>query len=269
MTPEQIVAEFFSIEAGVLVATRIKEGLTNASYRVTGASLPVVVRISNADEKALLIDRHSEAVVLKLVEQAGIGARVQYNEPEAHVLITEEIIGRHPTKEEVGSEAGIKRIATLLSILHSLDTPAGVQSMQLVELLSHYWRLLGPWHDRDKALAIAQESDAVPVRCLCHRDVHHLNLIDDGKRLWLLDWEYAVIGDAYFDLASVCCYHEFNEWQRMQLLDEYEVASSPIKGEEKMGMDIDRLNRMCWLFDYIQELWFAVRHKGIEGERSL
>ncbi|MES1195650.1 MAG: hypothetical protein ABUL58_01735, partial [Steroidobacter sp.] len=67
MTPEGIVAQFLHADIGALHATRVKDGLTNDSYRVTGAEYPVVVRISNADDKSLLIDRNSEAIVLKLV----------------------------------------------------------------------------------------------------------------------------------------------------------------------------------------------------------
>ncbi|MES1196954.1 MAG: phosphotransferase, partial [Steroidobacter sp.] len=84
---------------------------------------------------------------------------------------------------------------------------------------------------------------------------------DDGNRLWLLDWEYAVIGDPCFDLASVCCYHDFNQQQRMSLLSQY----LQLFNQEH----ISRLNRMCWLFDYIKELWFAARSSSIAEEKSL
>jgi hypothetical protein len=182
----------------------------------------------------------------------------------------------------------------------------------LVATLKGYWRLLGQ-QENEKALSIANESDHQVLRCLCHNDVHHLNLVDDGSRLWLLDWEYAAIGDPYFDLASVCCYHNFNAEQRSMLLDfytrmavarttpempTYEASSSPpsrgrdrergrclnentdcspsprrspIEGEgvrrygderphdHSLLIDHARLNRMCWLFDYIKDLWFAAR----------
>jgi thiamine kinase len=85
---------------------------------------------------------------------------------------------------------------------------------------------------------------------LCHNDVHHLNLVDDG-RLWLIDWEYAGQGDPYFDLASFCCYHTLSNSARRELLRTY------------LGQDnnaaVERLQRMCWVFNYIRDLWFAVR----------
>jgi thiamine kinase len=250
VTPEQIAADYFHIDAHRFSVTRIKDGLTNDSYRVTGASTPVVVRISNADDRALFIDRHSEAVVLKLVEQAGIGAPVFHNAPDKHVLITAEIPGRNPARMEMREPHNILRVAALLRRLHALVAPNEVQTMKLENTLHGYWALLGQWRDHATALEIARESDQQLLRRLCHNDVHHMNLIDDDVRLWLLDWEYAGVGDPYFDLASVCCYHGFDEARQQSLLAAYAPTES---------VDTARLMRMCWLFDYIKELWFEAR----------
>jgi len=266
MTPEQIAAHFFNVDANTLHATRIKDGLTNESYLVTGCDYPIVVRISNADEISLQLNRHSEAVVLKLVEQAGIGASVLFNDPGSRVLITRELQGGNPAKDKVIEQDHLERVAAILRQLHSLPVNDHVQSMNMERTLQQYWQSLGVWHDQSKALQIARESDHQPIRCLCHNDVHHLNMIDNGERLWLLDWEYAAIGDPYFDLASVCCYHEFSQPQRMMLLEAYSLSS--IKGEGVEKAEIERLNRMCWLFDYIKELWFAARIGDINRDQS-
>lgn len=252
MTPELIAARYFNVDAAALHAVRIKDGLTNESYRITGGRENIVVRISNRDEASLQINRHSEAVVLDLAEQAGIGAQVLLNQPDDHVLITRELPGRNLARDEVSDSRNIARIAGLLCKLHALEVNETVRSLQLADTLQEYWRLLGNWGDHKTALHIAEESDAQTLRVLCHNDVHHLNLIDNGGQLWLLDWEYAGVGDPYFDLASVCCYHDFNAAQRLMLIDRYStgnVAPNPA-----------RLDRMCWLFDYIKGLWFAVRN---------
>jgi thiamine kinase len=108
----------------------------------------------------------------------------------------------------------------------------------------------GSARTRTRALKLIDALQIEADACLCHNDVHHRNVIDDGK-LWLVDWEYAGVGDPYFDLASVCCYHTYSDAQRRQLLNDY------------LGMHrstaLERLHRMCWVFNYIRELWFAVR----------
>lgn len=251
MTPEQIAALFFNVDASLLKAERIKHGLTNESYRVTGYQEPVVVRISNVDEQALQINRESEASVLQIVEQAGIGAPVLFHQAETQILITRELPGHNPDRNGLSANHSITRLAQLFSKLHVLSTDDRVQSLSLVKLLEHYWRLQGSEFNKDLALCIAKESDDQSMRCLCHNDVHYLNLIDNGERLWLLDWEYAAIGDPLFDLASVCCYHEFSLEQRRDLLQQYSSSSN--------DESLSRLGRMCWLFNYIKTLWFEVR----------
>ena len=304
MTPTQLVAQLLGVDASGLQATHIKDGLTNDSYRVSGMIQSVVVRISNMDSVSLRINRSSEAIVLKLVEHAGIGAAVLLNQPDTHVLITREVAGRTLVTDEVGADANIKRIAALLQKLHSMAVPDTVQSMWLADTLKGYWQLLNQ-PENEKALNIAHESDQQVLRCLCHNDVHHLNLIDDGSRLWLLDWEYAAIGDPLFDLAAVCCYHQFEQRQRLMLLEAYTSALLQVErqrplpprgGETERGelisrsdamfstlspalshqgrgsyegsADMARLDRMCWLFDYIKELWFAARKASGEAQNQ-
>jgi thiamine kinase len=96
------------------------------------------------------------------------------------------------------------------------------------------------------ALALKQRSQ----ECLCHNDVHHLNIIDNGG-LRLIDWEYSGIGEGMFDLASVCVYHCFDKSQRDVLLSSYLQATDPVATQ--------RLDLACWLFEYVRELWMGVR----------
>jgi thiamine kinase-like enzyme len=86
--------------------------------------------------------------------------------------------------------------------------------------------------------------------CLCHNDVHHLNIVD-GDSLRLIDWEYAGVGEPLFDLASVCVYHRYRRAQRERLLSAYAAPSETVSWQ--------RLELACWLFDYIRDLWLAVR----------
>ena len=59
------------------------------------------------------------------------------------------------------------------------------------------------------------------------------------------------IGEPLFDLASVCVYHRYGKVERERLLAAY--------GESRGKISSQRLELACWLFDYIRELWMAVR----------
>jgi thiamine kinase-like enzyme len=105
--------------------------------------------------------------------------------------------------------------------------------------------------DVARAMEIAARAMKDLQLVLCHNDVHHLNLIDDSERLWLIDWEYAGLGNPLFDLAAVCCYHNYDAALRRGLAECYWGSCS--------AAQLAQLDEMCWLFDYIKELWFAVR----------
>jgi thiamine kinase len=103
---------------------------------------------------------------------------------------------------------------------------------------------------RDRAQQVALKLRENSAATLCHNDVHHLNVTDDGN-LRLIDWEYAGVGQRLFDLASVCVYHNYDKLQREQLLSAYTSLTELTTWH--------RLELACWLFDYVRDLWMAVR----------
>lgn len=238
--------------------SRIKAGLTNESWLVAAGGDQIVVRLSTADDRLLRIDRRSEQRVLAAVERAGIGAEVLLVSPEERLLVTRHLAGRIWTREDMLVPDNIRQVAILMQRLHALPVPEGVVETHLPGVLNDYREALdrlgapqpqGRWNPEELAEAAVALSEGA-TRCLCHNDVHHLNLVA-ADRLWLLDWEYAGVGDPSFDLASICCYHGYGEAERRLLLRYY------------LGRDCDaayaRLGLACGLFEYISQAWGALR----------
>jgi thiamine kinase-like enzyme len=92
---------------------------------------------------------------------------------------------------------------------------------------------------------------------LCHNDLHHLNILHDGDRLWFVDWEYGGCGDPLFDLASFLCQMELTHQQRQVLFDAYAGDS---------GVSIDHVDAACRAFDYVQWLWYRLHSASEPGE---
>lgn len=241
---------------------RIKHGLTNESWLVLTARDPVVVRISRHAEDLFQIDRASEARILAGVAKAGIGAEILFSDAAQGILITR-YLGPTWTHEDALHTHNIVRIAELLWRLHRLVPPAGVRTVDLLGTMEGYLETLKKHGAapalittgrqcgaRDSALALRANA----TQCLCHNDVHHLNVIDDGE-LRLIDWEYAGIGEPFFDLASVCVYHSYDKSQREELLRAYEPNFD-------RGKTL-RLEHACTLFEYIRDLWLAVRRECV------
>lgn len=259
--PVAIAADLLKTERKAIAAPeRLKHGLTNESWLVQAGEAAVVVRLSNHESEALQIDRRSEALILRVVAEAGIGAPVLCCDPERRLLVTQHLPGRTWSIRDARLPQNVERLIRLLQALHALPPPAGVRRVDLRQVVTGYWNTLmarglsaraGSPKVRERAREFIGALEADADLCLCHNDVHHLNVIDSHGRLRLVDWEYAGIGDPYFDLASVCCYHAFSDAARRDLLRAYLGHHSTAS--------FDRLQRMCWVFNYIRDLWFAVR----------
>jgi Ser/Thr protein kinase RdoA (MazF antagonist) len=90
---------------------------------------------------------------------------------------------------------------------------------------------------------------------LCHHDLHHLNLLDDG-RLWLVDWEYGGRGDPLFDVAGFLALHELGPGPTATFLEAYGGLAPA---------DAALLGAARWAFDYVQWLWYRRRFPAGAG----
>lgn len=258
----EIAARALRITAeAVLSCEPIKHGLTNESWLVRTKQDDVVVRISNPAEQALQIDRQSEAAVLAVVSEAGIGPDVILCDPAQRLLITR-YLGDTWTEADAVQDDNIGRLGQLFRRLHRVPPPASIQRVELSDTLESYFHTLQERGIqpaltakalRERALQVALKLRENSAATLCHNDVHHLNVTDDGT-LRLLDWEYAGVGQRLFDLASVCVYHKYDKMQREQLLSSYTSLTELTTWH--------RLELACWLFDYVRDLWMAVRESG-------
>ncbi|MGH8174669.1 MAG: phosphotransferase [Steroidobacter sp.] len=258
MSPAEAAASALKISRDDVVAVEsIKHGLTNESWLVRTRAAVVVVRMGAANESALRIDRASETRVLAAVAAAGIGAPVLQCDPARHLLVTR-YLGPPWSQQDAQSVINIRRLADVLRRLHRIDTPPGVRTVDLGATVAGYLgtldlhgassNLTGPTlRTRARIAAESLRRDSAP--CLCHNDVHHLNVVDGGE-LRLIDWEYAGTGEPLFDLASVCVYHRYDRAQRELLLSEYSRGAPA---------SATRLELALWLFEYIRDLWTAVR----------
>ncbi|MFL6549703.1 MAG: phosphotransferase [Povalibacter sp.] len=259
MSPDELERFLPSSALGqVRSIERIKHGLTNDSWRVITEHADLVVRRGNASELSLQIDRTSESVVLSAVADAGLGPQVVLNQLDERILVTR-YAGPTWTSESALQLDNIDRLAKVFSLLHALAPPARVQHLDLEHVVSAYLATLAAHDAASNLRASALQTQATHIveslrresrACLCHNDVHALNVVQQDQ-LRLIDWEYAGVGEPFFDLASVCVYHTYDRQRRQRLLASYD---GDLRDDAYR-----RLELSCWLFEYIRDLWMAVR----------
>jgi thiamine kinase-like enzyme len=204
---------------GPVTLTPLPGGLTNISFVATNAAGKYVVRYGD-DIPAHHVFRDRERAAARAAHAAGLSPEIVHAEPGITVLRFVE--GRTFTEADLRSDA--VRIVALLKTCHRdvAHRLRGAANMFWpFHVIRDYVRLI----DADaKYLALADRLEAaqVPMPIVFgHHDLLPGNLIDDGRRLWLIDWEYAGFGTAMFDLANLSSNGEFTPADDNALLDAY------------------------------------------------
>jgi len=228
-------------------------GITNRNYRVAVDHEVFVVRVPAESGSLLGIDRRVEREASRLAAAAGVGPDViAFVEPEG-VLVTRFIEGQPVRDHTIHDPVMLGRIAQSLRRIHqagsiaSAFSPFRVVEAYALTTLRHGGRLPVA-HERAQAVAVAIEralSPQPPV--LCHNDLLNANFIDDGVSIRIVDWEYAGMGDRFFDFGNFAVNHQLTEDDEASLLMAYfgRVAASQYA----------RLRLMRLMSDYREAMW--------------
>ena len=185
-------------------------GLTNTSHLLDADGEQFVVRLAGSNTEILGINREREAAAIQRAAAAGIAPEtVAYLLPEGHSVTRFLADAKPVTLDQARTDTYLKRIAERLGEIHRLepiDAP-----FDPYDDISGWVALsdrrgiarpvgLGPLLDRIERVRL-DRMVALETAVLCHNDSTYLNVLDDGQ-LWVIDWEYAGMGDPFFDLAA-------------------------------------------------------------------
>jgi thiamine kinase-like enzyme len=243
----------------------IRGGLSNHAWRVDHDGSSYFVRLGGSGSASLGVDRRSECHLLEAVSAAGLAPEVLVCDPGADLLVTRLVRGETWTGQAARETSNLLRIGAALRILHSLPLRPGIRPVSFAaqaKFLEDQLRATGSIHAearRVAASAFERLAGREAIVTLCHNDLHHLNILDDGERLWLVDWEYGGCGDPFFDLASFLCQHESTREQRQVLLNSYAGDA---------GAPIDLVEAACRAFDYVQWLWYRLQAENDPGDAA-
>lgn len=203
-------------------------GITNSNYRIDTGEESFVLRIAGADTELLGITREHEYAANLAAGKLGIAPEVIYMiRPEGY-LVTRFISARPFPPEEITQSDNILRVMELVRTIHSMPKIPGTFSVfRTVEeygKTARRYKVEFPekfdWlMERTREAEAALKSDAETLRP-CHNDLLNANFLI-GDRVYILDWEYAGMGDIFFDLANFSDHHELSDAQDRWLLECY------------------------------------------------
>jgi thiamine kinase-like enzyme len=232
-------------------------GITNHNVKVSLDGDAYVLRIAGKETGLLGIDRHVEHEATSAAAALGVGPEVvRFVEPEGW-LVTRFIDGHPIPVEQIREPENLKRVARALEIVHAGPPVSGTfDSFRVVERYVETTLERGGAEPEHYAWAhgVAERieqarSGASP--CLCHNDLLNANFLDDGKRIRIVDWEYAGMGDRFFDLANFAINHELDEPTRRALLEAYFGAA---RDEDEQALEL-----MRFMSDFREAMWGVVQ----------
>ncbi len=232
-------------------------GITNHNLKVEVNGERFVLRVAGKGTDQLGIDRVVEVAATEAAAALGIGPEVvEFVEPEGW-LVTRFIEGEIPSLERMREPDLLARVAAELRAFHDApEIPGRFDSFRVVEAYRQTALERGgevpetyEWAHEIAGRIETKRSAERPVPC--HNDLLNANFLDDGERLRIVDWEYAGMGDRFFDLANFSINHELDSAQSAALLAAY-------FGEARQA-DLEALELMRFMSDFREAMWGVVQ----------
>jgi len=249
-----------SLAARPRSVTELPGGLTNRNYKVTTPDGTFVARVSGAGSDLLAIDRDAEYRNSVAAAAAGAGAPVIEYRPQDSLLVVGYIEGRTFGNEDVAAAGNIARIAEACRRLHS--GPRFGNDFDMFDIQRRYrsvvrsrgFRIPAGYEDlmpRFEAAAAAlavRYAGTVP----CNNDLLAANFIDDGDRIWLIDYEYSGNNDPCFELGNIWGECRLSADALAELVTAY--YGKPLRGKTARARLLGLAGKYGWT------LWGAIQH---------
>jgi len=249
-----------------LILTALSGGITNRNFRVdaSGTAERWVIRLAGNDTHLLGISREVEHAATVAAAGVGVGPEVTaFIRPEGY-LVTRFINGSPVSDEEVRRPATLRRVADSLRRIHDgpaipgLFVPLRICEAYRALALARGVPIPAAYDDATlvgRRIERAFLADPLELRP-CHNDLLNANFIDDGSRIRIIDWEYAGMGDPFFDLGNFSINHELSEAEDRILLAAYDGAVRPVR--------LARLVLMRVVSDFREAMW-GVLQQGVSS----
>jgi len=258
---EEVVTKISKWKGKDVSITPLSGGLTNSNFKVEVDGTPYFVRVPGASTELLAVNRDNEYQNSKAAFEAGVGPKVLYHLPEYNVIVLDFLNGKTMSKDSLNEPGMPTRMAQTIKKLN--QGPRFLLDFNMFRLTEYYLSLCKerdikiPDGYLDRLSTIEKIEQAMLVNPLptvpCNNDLLAENYIDDGKQLWLIDFEYSGNNDPTFELGNTCQEMQFSNSQLSEVCAAY-------FGEAKPNM-IARMKLNMIMSDVGWGLWAAIQAK--------
>jgi thiamine kinase-like enzyme len=213
----------------------IAAGLTNKNYRLVLGDRTWFFRLPGPSTELLAVDRENELHNTRAAARAGVGPKVLQHDAKTGGVLLEWLPGRTMSNEAFQAPGMPARIAEALRRLHA--GPRFRDDFNMFRLTEYYLRVVDersirvPNGYRDELPKVALIEAALAARPLptvpCHNDLLAENYLDDGRKLWIVDYEYSGNNDPTFELGNTAQELGFDAARQEELCAAYFGEATP------------------------------------------
>ena len=236
--------------------TSLGGGLTNQNYKIDTATNSYVMRVSANTSSVLGINREHERLNTIKASEAGVGAVVVDSLADQNVLVINWIDGKTLHPHDIHNDPHLLvRMASALQTLHNGPAFTGefyfptVRKKYLKTVLNNNYFLPDRYLQFEPSISELEKrmdetrEDFVP----CNNDLLAENFIDDGEKIWIIDYEYAGQNEASFEIGNLANEIFLNDAELTTLCDAYWKKHLPEKiNRAKAWSVIARYGWVLW-----------------------
>ena len=210
-----------------IVISKIDGGITNQNFLVEDGIKKFFVRVGK-DIPEHLVFRSNEIIASKVASSLKISPKIIFNNDNVQVI--DFINGS--TLNEKGIKENLNSVISLIKKVHH-EMPKNMYGQSIIFWVFHVIRHYSNFLNQNNSIHTSKieyllncnnflESISAPHYIVYgHNDLLAANFLDDGKKLWLVDWEYSGFNDPMFDLGGLASNNNFQEKDEILLLEEY------------------------------------------------
>ena len=252
---------FYEVDPATVAITRLG-GLTNLVFRLDWRGETVCLRLPGKGTEDY-IDRRVEGHNARVAAEAGVSPEVLYFDAHSAVMVTRFLDGVTMTPALFAAREGAPaRAGRAFRMLHDSGKPFEFR-FELFAMIDEYLGILSSkecdlpdgYHNiLMQSQSIREALDAHPAALApCHCDPLCENFLDDGQRMWIVDWEYSGMNDPLWDLGDLSVEGGFDAAQDAQMMGAY-------FDREPTAAETGRMVVYKAMCDLLWTLWGLIQH---------